>query len=570
MRRLLVPASLALFACHTDSAVAPVAPPAGGANDAKNMSVGEVRVLTPSQVPTGIELSTNTAATDYLIVVANTNPTPDVLATYLVQGDLIAGGAARTVVAPSFLTAADADGSRPDVQSLADARIRAWERANLHPSAARVSSSGARYSLGISPIVVSSIGQQVTIKVPNDSTSNLCTNFITTTGTVKALSTHAAIVVDNQAPSGGFTQQDFDAIAAEFDNTTYPTDASYFGNPTDIDNNGRVVLYYTPEVNKLTKPGQTSFIGGFFFAGDFFDPTKTVAQNGCPQSNQGEIFYLLAPDPTGIYGNKRSTITVRQGTRGTVAHEFQHMINAGNRVVSRASAFESAWLDEGLAHEAEEAVGRAVRGFSDFQTLTDADLFVSGDQTSVDAYNAFFGQNLTRFKLWLQRPDTSSGISKLADKNLSSRGAIWALLRWTGDQYSNGNFRAYTKKLAAGPDTGVKNLTGVTAQPLDTLLAGWMVANYSDHTSIPGLAAKYNYVGYNMRSAVAGASSGSYPLLATTLASGATVSTKSLSGSGTYYSVTVPAGASRTIKIQDSTGANVSFVGAHFYVLRID
>ena len=52
------------------------------------------------------------------------------------------------------------------------------------------------------------------------------------------------------------------------------------------------------------------------------------------------------------------------------------MINAGNRIfVSNASAFEAVWLDEGLAHTAEDANGRVVKGFSDFQTLSDADLF---------------------------------------------------------------------------------------------------------------------------------------------------------------------------------------------------
>ncbi len=567
MRRYLVLVPFALLACHTDSVVAP---PGGGgnvANDAKNMAVGELRVLTPALLPNGIELSTGASATDYLVVVANTNPTLDVQASYVVRGDQLFSDVVRAEgVAGSRMVAAGED--RGEAQDAADSHIRAFERSHLNPAKAYAASS-ARNSLGISPVVATTVGDQVAIKVPNELASNLCASFINTTGTVKAISKKATIILDNQAASA-FTQADFDGIAAEFDDVVYPTDSAYFGKPTDIDNNGHVILYYTPEVNKLTPRTQASFIGGFFFAGDFFDPTKTVAQGGCPQSNQGEIFYLLAPDPAETFGKARTTSEVRRGTRGTVAHEFEHMINAGNRFVSKASAFESVWLDEGLAHTAEDAVGRVVRGFTDFQTLTDADLFVSLNPTVNDAYNAFFFQNLKRFTYWLARPDTSSGLSKRADQNLSSRGAIWALLRWTGDQYSGGNFRGFTRKLAAGPDTGVKNLTTVSGQPLDSLLAGWMVTNYSDHTSIPGLATKYNYVGYNMRSAVSGANSGSYPLLVNTLASGATVSTNSLSGSGTYYNVTVPAGGTRTIKVQDASGANASFTGAHFYVLRID
>ena len=562
MRRKLAFLSLAALACHTDSAIAPIIQP--GASDAKNMVVSEVRVLTPSQLPNGIEFSASPQSSDYLLIVANTNSSLDVPASYVVKGDQFVDVAARsTALAPSSMIAV-ADG-QSDAQEIADAHIRSFERSRLVPSRAVASSLPAR-NLTVSAAVA--VGDAITLKVPNEKTSDLCKNFITTQGTVKAVSNRSIIVLDNQASQTTFTSADFSAIATEFDNVVYPTDSSYFGKPTDMDANGRVILYYTPEVNKLTPAGQASFIGGFFFAGDFFAPNST--SSGCLQSNQGEIFYLLAPDPSGTFGSIRTTSTVRQGTRGTVAHEFQHMINAGNRILSGASAFESVWLDEGLAHTAEDAVGRAVRGFTDFQTLADADLFTSGNQTIVDAYNAFFNQNLRRFNFWLARPDTSSPLSKHADENLSSRGAIWALLRWTGDQYSSGNFRAYTRKLAAGPDTGVKNLTAVAGQPLDTLLAGWMVANYSDHLGFLGLPAKYNYVGYNMRSAVAGANGGTYNLLVTTLGAGATISTTSLSGSGTYYKVTVPAGSTRTIKVQDSSGANVSFTGAHFYVLRID
>jgi len=564
MRRLLGVFCFAALACHSDSAVAPPNP---GATDAKNMAVGEVRVLTPATLPNGIELTPGAATTDYLVVVANASPALDVPASYTVRGDVLSGDGSRAGTLGSSGMVAVADGAPGEAQEAADAHVRSYERAHRRPSRAIETGSAARNLLNGSSAVM--VGQSLTIKVPNENSTDLCKNFITTTGTVKSVSRRAIIVMDNNANQSAFTQPDFDAIAAEFDNTTYPTDSSYFGNPTDIDQNAHVILYDTPEVNKLTPAGQQqSYVAGFFFAGDFFSPTSTT--NGCPQSNQGEIFYLLAPDPTATFGNVRTASSVRQGTRGTIAHEFQHMINAGNRIQNNAPAFESVWLDEGLAHTAEDAVGRAVRGFGDFQTLSDADLFVGTNPTIVDAYNAFFGQNLRRLATWLSRPDTSSGLSKHADKNLSSRGAIWALLRWTGDHYSNGNFRAYTRKLVAGPDTGVKNLTGAVAQPLDTLLAGWLVTNYSDHLPIPGLSPNYNYVGYNMRSAVAGATNGTYPLQVTALASGAVISTSSLPGSGTYYRVAVAANTPRTVMIQDGTGANVSCSGARFYVLRID
>ena len=42
-------------------------------------------------------------------------------------------------------------------------------------------------------------------------------------------------------------------------------------------------------------------------------------------------------------------------TTAVIAHEFQHLINAGRRMyVNNALDFEDTWLDEGLAHVAEE------------------------------------------------------------------------------------------------------------------------------------------------------------------------------------------------------------------------
>jgi len=561
MRRILFVLPIAIFACHSDSVVDPITPP--GLSDAKNMTVGETRVLVPSQLPNGIELSTSSATTDYLVIVANTSPALDVQASYVVRGNEASGDAPRfDVLQPSYAKVAGERGE--DAQQAADGRIRAFERQNLVPANAIGGGSRLRKSIGFSAAV--NVGDVVTVKVPVVTSAKLCDSFVTTKGIVRAISSRAIIVLDTAANQTAFTAADFSAIATEFDNVVYPTDSSYFGKPTDIDANGRVMLYYTPEVNKATPAGQQSFVAGFFFAGDFYPPTGS---NSCAQSNQAEIFYLLAPDPLGKFNNVRSTNTVRQGTRGTIAHEFQHMINAGNRVVSGASAFESVWLDEGLAHFAEDAVGRAVRGFGDLQTLSDGDLFTA-DQTVRDAYNAFFFQNLKRFSSYLVRPDTASPLSKQAEKDLAPRGAIWALLRWSADNLSGSNPRAFTRRLAAGPDTGIKNLTAVAGAPLDTLISGWLITNFSDHTGIPNLPAKYNFVSYNMRSVIAGANSGAYPLLVTGLTPGAAITTTTLPGSGTYYKVTVSANTTRTVKIQDSGGANVTFPGAHFYVLRID
>jgi hypothetical protein len=287
--------------------------------------------------------------------------------------------------------------------------------------------------------------------------------------------------------------------------------------------------------------------------------------------------YLLSPDPTGKYGNVRSASSVRQGTRGTIPHELEHMINAGNRFFNpAATAFEDNWLDESLAHIAEEAVGRVSRGFTDIQTLTLQDMLPAGNQAARDDFNAFFFENFARLSYWMARPDTSSGISSNSDANLSSSGADWAIGRYAADNYSNGDVRAFTRKLAAGPDNGIKNFTTVAGAPLDTLMAGWLVSMYADHFGITGLNAKYQYRSYNFRNImppVAGSvlSNGAYPLQVTPVGSGSdNISAEVKSGSGDYFRLTVAANAgSKNVKILDPNGGDVTYAGAHIYVLRV-
>jgi hypothetical protein len=385
-------------------------------------------------------------------------------------------------------------------------------------------------------------------------------------GVIKAVGRKVQIALDVNAPAAGFSTTDFTAIATEFDNVIYKTDTLWFGSPTDINKDGRVTVLYTPEVNKFTKKGSSSFIGGFFWGGDLFTQADYKAANlTCPQTNEQEIFYLLAADPTGAFSDPRSTALVRQATRGTIAHEFQHMINQGIRQFNQnADPFEVDWLNEGLSHFAEEAVGRASRQFGDFQSLSFADV-----RANADDYNAYFQQNLARFSTWLARPDTSSPISSRADQDLAPRGAAWALLRYTAEQFAPGNARAFFRRLVAGPRSSVTNLVQKAGVPFDQIISGWLIANYTDNVGVTGLDPRYSYTSWNMRDAVAGAVGGNYPLRVQT--PGAPFATTAQSGSGNYFVAPRAANApASTFKMLDPGGGNVSFMGARVYVVRLN
>lgn len=586
MNRFFPLVMVVLTACGggKDNPIEPVPNP----HDITTLEPGEVRVLKPSDIPNGIDVGSVSDARDFLIVVGNTAQSlTENVASYVVRGNLGTGAslsaAMSQAVSPQLAQLTEALERAQAPQRQLEKRIRSFERRSLRLSgrARSLGAGGLSLSRSAAVAAVPQVGDQFDVKVPDGKGANLCQEFIRTRAVVASVGQRAVLAVDtlDGPPAGLFTQAEFDAINAEFDNMTYPTDVAYFGTPTDIDANQRIIILFTGEVNKLTPPNTPEgrgFVGGFFFAGDFFPPTAPAGQFACPQSNQAEIFYLLAPDPLGFkYGNIRPAASVLQGTRGTIAHEFEHMINAGLRYVGGvADDFEVAWLDEGLAHLGEEIVGRRVKGFSDLQSLSHSDVFPN--EAARNDYNAFFFQNFARFRLWMQRPDTSSGISEKAAENLSSRGAAWALVRYSADHFSSSDPRAFTRRLVAGPDTGLLNFNKVTATPLDTVLAGWLVANYAD--DLPGLpvpSARTQYRSFNLRSVmppVNQSSGGGYPLKVETLSGGGTTSLTGTNrtGSGTYYLLSVAANAgAKNVKVLNTGGSVVSYPGAHVYVLRV-
>ena len=426
------------------------------------------------------------AAADYLVIPANTNSIPDVVANYVLKSDEGETVPSNNVIPSNDIFDASsfksprALGDAGATQIRFETQLRMAERRNLSIPAAQSAWRGRqvdrpiRYSVSAA---IPAVGDRTNYRVPTQ--NDPCNKFTTITAQVQYINDKVIIYTDVAAPANGFTATDYQVIGDEFSSLIYPTDVSYFGTPLDLDNNSRIIILYTPEVNKLTPSGSSGFVGGFFWAGDLFPVSE------CPQSNVAEMFYVLAPDPTGtINNNVRSTTSVRQGTRGTIAHEFQHMINASERIRSPISQpFEDVWLDEALAHFAEDAVGRAIRGIGE---ADDANFNRTLGGNAND-FNAFFFQNFARFRTWMRDPGPLAPTSSLADTSLAVRGAAWALLHYTADQYApGGDIKAFTKKLAGGPDVGIVNLVKAAGNvSWDVLVSGWLAANYADNLGIP-------------------------------------------------------------------------------------
>lgn len=530
-----------------------------------------------------VKVAATNDVSSYVLIASHLNPTPDIVRSFALksdEGDAVPSNLLASPYRVAGQLSADAGDLSGSAQIRFEAKLRLTERRELDFPAARrafsekVAPSPLEKSIAAA---IPSVGDKTNFKVPAQFDGSGayqgggCTKFTSVTATVKYISNRAIMYLDDAAPSGGFVDSDFQDIANEFDNLIYPTDVAYFGEPLDRDGNGRIIILYTPLVNKLTPANQSGFVAGFFFVGDLF-PVGTAAGQ-CQQSNFAEIFYALAPDPSGtINNNVRTTTRVRQDTRGTIAHEVQHMINGSEYLRSDTKELESTWLDEALSHFAEDLNGRAARSLSETGNYTDAQL-----RAAFNDYSGFFFQNFARLRVYLSNPAALSPTSAMADTSLAVRGAAWALLRYTADHYApGGDIKAFTRSLVAGPDTGVVNLTRrANNVSFDTILAGWQVANIADDAGIPNLPVKYTYKTYNMRDVVRGATNTSnapFPLQPSPITgSGFVVSNISVrSGSGAYFSFSRTAGSpARSFRfLNNNLTTAAGFTGASLILLR--
>lgn len=548
------------------------------------LAAGEVRTFVGGGTVSCVVLGAAAAASEYVVIAANTRPAQDDTVSYTLSlGSAVAASVLPALNSPEVQAQLDPRliRERQDelVKDRLHERLRRYERDRLTPAirgaAARsvlVSPSATETPSLSMAVATRAPGDTVTIRVPNLNTGkDICRDNIPIRGVVRAVSARATIVEDITSPSGGFTTSDFAAIAQEFDDVIFPVDTAWFGRPTDINNDGRITILYTPEVNKLTPANASGFTAGFFFGSDLLRRTDFPATNECRnQTNEQEIFYLLTADPQGQFNNVRTTVTVRQSTRGVIAHEFQHMINQGVRQFNPAvQALETFWLNEAMSHMAEEAVGRAIRNFGDFQDLSFTD--INPNPAAANDYNAFFRQNLARFQRWMQRPDTAAAVSVRNQNQLAPRGASWAFVRYAADHYGGGNARSFFRRLAAGPETDVTNLRQrANGVAFDELVSGFLVANYVD-----GLAAassfpsRSTYRSWNIRSVMSGIGNGTFPLLVQTLPG--TFSSQAISSSGNYHRLTRAAGSGPvTIRMTSPGGTPLTSSFATLIVARLN
>jgi hypothetical protein len=483
------------------------------------LSVGEVRAA----IPGGNLCIKASAASEYVVNgffgsstgSANTSVT---LTGFGITAGAASGGAS-TSRAPARMTTFGGGTPR---QSL-ELAFRNYEKNVLRPKMAAARAAYRHRATFAN--VPASVGSAVTL----NGSENACTSPNNRSAHVVAVSNRAIVVADDANPSGGFTNAEYASIAATFDTLVDPLDRSAFGDPTDIDGNGRIILFYTRTVNELTPAKSEGVIEGFFNPRDLFPPQSSATLQGCAGSNFAEMFYLIVPDPNGtINGNVRTKADVTQSSISVVAHEYQHLINASRRLyITEAEDFEEVWLNEGLSHIAEELLFYRTSGLQP-RTNVDATA-ITASQARVDAFNQHQVGNFGRYIEFLKQPERASPFAD--DDSLADRGAIWSFLRYAADRKAASDGTIW-KDLVNSPSVGMTNLTAVFGSDVMTWFRDWSIAVIADDKVATQI--QYQQPSWNFRSIFPRVGIATFPLRVRPLSNG-TGTTVTLVGGGSVY-----------------------------------
>ncbi|TVR53448.1 MAG: Ig-like domain-containing protein [Gemmatimonadales bacterium] len=339
-------------------------------------------------------------------------------------------------------------------------------------------------------------GDTVRVKVPDVGSSNFCQNGIDVTAVVRKVGTSSVWLEDVENPGGGFSDSQFQVLATDFDDIILPEISGYFGEPTDIDGNGRIVIVISQEVNRISQAL------GFVVTSDFFP-------GQCPASNGGEFYYARAPDPAGTVigpdgeGRPYSVEDALADAPVLLAHETTHIIQFGRRIfLENVNFLQTVWELEGQATLAEEITGFRMLGLAPRMNLGFDVAFNAPPQVPEDWFLTGFVDLAVYYGFrsgterstgtpegcgWLSR-DTAGACQILSGGQLEDYtrlpyGVSWSFLRWISDHYHDrfpGGERELHRSLVENPNRGFQTLQEVVGEPVPPMLARWAASLYVD------------------------------------------------------------------------------------------
>jgi hypothetical protein len=461
-----------------------------------NLAVGqEVILQDPSQFCIRLPAST-TGADSYLLGLSAPVEAPGLVLPFAIfaRGGLNASATLTQAIPGVFAQRTPRTGSvamparlgaeisRQRARLRAEARLRQWEAGHLPGLLAHRGRNAGGVSSDVARALTSSgsrVGDTLTVRVPEINSSNLCSNYTTIRAVVRVVGNWGIWAEDVANPTkDSLTLADIQSASKEFDATIYATDTWNFGTPSDIDNNGRIIIALTRQVNAL------GGIGGFVFEGDFVPATE------CASSTFGEIYFGEVPDPDNLSGSgarEKADVIARMPL--ILAHEFTHIIQVSRRLVMVNGQPMASWEMEGQATLAEELVGNALLGNSANQNYDASVAFGPGGrdwyEDEIVKYAAYFG-DLGPGSQVADAPDLCSVYGNSASSpppcaGAAFYGASWMLQRYISDQYGPsypGGPRQLTANwITSHPDlSGTANIAATLGVNYDSLFVRFATA----------------------------------------------------------------------------------------------
>jgi hypothetical protein len=298
-----------------------------------------------------------------------------------------------------------------------DQQLRGAELMLSADTGAQKAAGNASFSIGKAAAApsVATVGSVESFKVLGGLSS--LSSYKTVRATAKCVGENVIFYVDTQVEAynpDDLTDADVSRLCASFD-AIAEREFTLFGEPSDVNGDGRIAVLMTPQVNRLGAMGG-GIITGFFFANDLYTSSN---------SNQREIIYVLVPDSDGVYGTTiPKDFAMDNLLPAVLPHELQHAINYNQHVFENDGSPEENWLNEALSHFSEDVLG--------------------------------VGQeNPSRVEVFLD--DTSSaGPFTSGSPGLAERGASYLFLRYLYEQSANPT--QFVWDMLHSDKTGVANL----------------------------------------------------------------------------------------------------------------
>jgi hypothetical protein len=249
---------------------------------------------------------------------------------------------------------------------------------------------------------------------------------------LRAVGKHCQVYVDREHTDRDALQPTIDDAVKTFDESVFPLARKALGRCLDVDRDGRFTILFSPKLSRMSA-GKVR-LEGFVRGADFF------RDRAAPFGNRCDLMYLNTDLKPGNY------------LRGIIAHEYTHAVVFSEHVLgdylpAKERVDEESWLNEGLAHLAEDLHG-------------------------------FGWANLDhRVAAFLGRPEQYPLVvaDYYADRvwrSAGHRGAAYLFVRWCADAYGEDVAGRFVQSSLRG----VANLEAATREPFANLFREWTAA----------------------------------------------------------------------------------------------